>query len=127
MRMLVSACAFLVASMFAVACPPPAPPAPVGPDASDGGSAVLGEAAPAPSGSPACTSACAVMGTWCAEGRDTFCPSTMTRVEADHLIVPTVCPPGQAGCVVTCAWCATSTSAADVGSKCASSCTAPTP
>lgn len=117
--------AFVLCAAGLLACPPPAPPGPVPPDASD--ASALGESAPAPPGSPACAAACATMGAWCSEGRDPYCASTMTRVEADRLIVPRVCPntsfgvPG-VGCTMTCAWCAKATSGAEVTAFCASSC-----
>jgi hypothetical protein len=108
-----------IVALVLVGCPkddvPPLAPPTL--DATDG--AIL-------TGSPACANACAVMGAYCREGRDPSCAHSMTAVEADRLIAPAVCPPvnGQptTGCTVTCAWCATASSNAEVVAKCGSSC-----
>ena len=92
------------------------------PDASD--ASAMGEHAASPPGpaTPACVTACTTMQQrGCKEGYDPYCGSTMTKVESDRLIVPTMCP-GDAGCSVTCSWCATAKNAAEVVQKCGSSC-----
>ena len=101
-----------------VACQTSTPPlAPPPLDAS-----ALGVACP--TGSPAGMSACTTMQQQnCQEGSDPCCASSMDKVTAIRLIVPTMCPP-TGDCIVSSAWCATATSPAEVVAKCGSSCTA---
>jgi hypothetical protein len=111
----------LLLVVVSVGCPPPVTPTP---DASDA-AASLGEASAPGQPSASCIGACSVIAKYgCKEGLDPYCAGDLTKVEADRLIVPAWCPT-TAGCTVTCAWCATASSPADVVARCGSSCTAP--
>ena len=108
-------------ALLLAACPQSSPVVPV-PDSGD--ASALGPSPPT-MGTSACQSACATMQQQnCREGSDLYCPGTMAKVEGDRLIVPTMCPSGP-GCTVTCSWCATAKTSAEVVAKCGSSCTAP--
>ena len=62
----------------------------------------------------------------CAEGASPYCPGNMAKIEGLRITAATECRPdaGAAGCFVTCDWCRTAKTSAEVVARCGSSCSA---
>jgi hypothetical protein len=98
-------------------------PSPVAPPVQDAGLAP----SPPSAGTGPCDLACADMAAvGCAEGASAYCPGAMAKVQADRLIVVSQCPPDAGGitCFVSCDWCRTARTPAEVVARCGSSCSA---
>ena len=111
-------------AILLMGCPEPPPPVPPPlPDSSDAALGVPDVASQPVPGSNACDVACMNMQQrGCREGFSPYCPGVMSKIEADRLIAPTMCQ-AATGCAMTCTWCSTAKTPAEVVAKCASSCT----
>ena len=109
---------WLVLLALASCAPPIAPPPP--------DTSTLAPSPPS-AGTTSCDVACTNMAqVGCAEGSSPYCQGAMAKVQADRLIVVSQCPPDAGGvtCFVTCDWCRTATTPAEVVARCGSSCSA---